>query len=211
VLGDVTTASPVQVEINSPAHHERVQLVLRLVLSVVLGWVGITGGWLTCVLYGALPLVAAIAISSTGSEGYAREVGPRLWRVLAWLVELSAFMLMLTDRFPTGSDDTVRIELRVTCRPTVGTALARLATSIPSGLVLLVLGVVSAVLWVIGAVIVVLGGTLPDGVLGFQRGIVRWQARLLAYHAALTDEYPPFTLDTGDDHRGAQIATSEAP
>jgi len=207
----VTIASHVQVEIRSPARHERVQLLLRLVLSVVLGWVGITGGWLTCVLYGALPLVAAIAISSTGGERYAVEVGPRLWRVLSWLVELSAFMLMLTDRFPTGADDAVRIELRGACRPTIGTALARLATSIPSGLVLAVLGIVSAVLWVIGAAIVVLGGTLPDGLLGFQRGIVRWQARLLAYHASLTDEYPPFTLDTGDEHRGATIATSGAP
>ena len=29
------------------------------------------------------------------------------------------------------------------------------------------------------------------------RGIVRWEARLLAYHASLTDCYPPFTLETG--------------
>jgi hypothetical protein len=37
---------------------------------------------------------------------------------------------------------------------------------------------------------------------------VRWGARLLAYHASLTDEYPPFSLDTR--HRDEPRAMPQA-
>ena len=36
----------------------------------------------------------------------------------------------------------------------------------------------------------------PDRLYSFQPGSLRWGARLLAYHASLVDEYPPFALDT---------------
>jgi uncharacterized protein DUF4389 len=191
---------PVHVEISSPPRFERVQLLLRILFAIVLGWVGITAGWLICVLYGALPVIAAITLSAAGSERWTTEVAPRLWRVLAWLVQLSAFMVMLVDRFPTGEDFPIRVELRATGKPTVGSALARLITSIPSGFVLMILWWVSSVLWLVGAFFVLFGASIPESILAFQRGVLRWQARLVAYHASLVDEYPPFSFDTGHGH-----------
>ncbi len=36
----------------------------------------------------------------------------------------------------------------------------------------------------------------PDRLYSFQRGSLRWGARLLACHASLVHECPPFALDT---------------
>lgn len=200
---------PVHVEVSSPRQFERGQILLRLALAIMLGWVGITAGWLICVLFGLLPVIAAVAISSAGRERYFAEVGLKLWRVLAWLLQFGAYMALLVDRFPTGDDDDVRIQIAITGRPTVGSALTRLVTSIPSGFVLVLLWCVSSVLWIVAAVSVVVGVAMPESILAFQRGVLRWQAHLVAYHASLVDEYPPFSFDTGDGH-DTTIAASGA-
>ncbi len=36
----------------------------------------------------------------------------------------------------------------------------------------------------------------PDRLYNLQRGSLRWGARLLAYHASLAHEHPPFAPDT---------------
>lgn len=186
----------VQVDVTSPDHFDRLQLALRVVLAIVLSWIGITAGWLVCALYGVLPLIAAVVISSIGTDGYMRDFAPRVGRVLTWLLQLSAFMALLVDRFPTGDDGDARVRIRYTARPTIKSALLRLLTSIPSGLVLFGLWMVSGLLWVVAAVIVLVGGPMPRSILAFQRAALRWQARLVAYHASLVDEYPPFSFDS---------------
>lgn len=200
---------PVHVDISSPASFDRTQLALRMLLAIVLGWIGITVGWLVCLLYGALPVLAAIGISSRGGERYVTEDGPRIWRVLAWLLEVSAFMLLLTDRFPTGQTS-ARIELRPTGHPSVGSALWRLVTSIPSALVLGVLWFVSGILWVVAAVQILIHERVSRSIVGFQRAVLRWNARLVAYHASLVYEYPPFVVDDDDEHH-TTLAASGAP
>lgn len=199
---------PVQVEVAPTVRFERIQLVLRIVLAIVLAWIGITAGWLVCMLYATLPLIAAIAISATTGDRYLGDMAPRLWCVLAWLLQLAAFMVLLTDRFPTRDGDDVRIDIRFTGRPSIGSALLRLLTSIPSGLVLCVLWFVSAILWVIAAGLVLIGGPMPGSILAFQRGVLCWQARLVAYHASLVEEYPPFSFDTGRGGGAALHAAS---
>jgi len=205
----VMSSYPVHVEVSSPPRFERLQLLLRIVLAIMLGWIGITAGWLVCMLYGLLPVIAAIAVSSRGGDGYLATVGPKLWRVLVWLLQFGAYMALITDRFPTGDDDAIRIEIQFTGKPTIGSALTRLATSIPSGLMLIFLWCVASVLWLVAAVVVLLDGQMPDAILAFQRGVLRWQSRLVAYHASLVEEYPPFLFETGDGH-DATITASGA-
>jgi hypothetical protein len=119
---------------------------------------------------------------------------------LRWVVAIYAYLGILTDRFPTERpEEVVRFEVRTGGSPTVGSALLRLIYSNPSALVLGLLGIVSAVIWVIAAVMVLIQENYPDGLYNFQRGILRWEARLLGYHASLVDEYPPFALDTGPE------------
>lgn len=189
---------PVQVDVTSPVTFDRAQVLLRVVLAIVLGWLGITMGWLVWVLFAVLPLVAAVAVSALGSEAYLRELAPRLWQPLAWLLHVSAYMLLLVDRFPRypAGDDRVELNIRFTGHPTIGSAVLRLVTSIPSGFVLCLLWFVSALMWLVAAGLVLVAGPMPRSILAFQRGVLRWQARLLAYHASLVAEYPPFSFET---------------
>jgi hypothetical protein len=186
---------PVQLDVTSPPRFERIQLALRLVLALALSWLGITAGWLWCLLFLALPVIAATVISTRGAQPYVGEAGPTVWRALSWLLAFSAYMLLLIDRLPTGETTAVRTEIRLDGHPTVGSALLRLILSLPSALVLGLLGLVSSLLVVVGAVMILIECRVPSGILAFQRGMLRWQARLLAYHASLVDEYPPFSFD----------------
>jgi hypothetical protein len=203
----MTTDYPVRVDVVSPVRFDRVQLLLRILLAIVLAFVGITGGWLVCLLYGALPVIAAIEISALGGEAYVRDVEPRVWRLLAWLLRVAAYMNLLVDRFPTANEGPVAIEIRFTGKPTVRSALARLITSIPSGLVLMLLWCISCFVWLVSAAMVLVDAKIPPSLLAFQRGVLRWSARLVAYHASLVAEYPPFAFDTD---RSAPIAAAGA-
>lgn len=200
------TEYPVDVEITAPPRFQRGQLALRILMAIVFGWLGITVGWLVCMLYAVLPLVAAVGISTTSSSRYPSEVGPKLWRALDWMLQLSAYMLLLVDAFPTrpgSSVRPVRIDIRFTGAPTLGSALLRLVTSIPSAVVLCALWTVSGFLWLISAVCVIGGYPQPVWLVSFQSGVTRWDARLLAYHASLVEEYPPFALGGSHGHTGS--------
>jgi hypothetical protein len=200
------TDYPVHLEVTSPRRFDRLQLLLRIVFAIVLGWVGITMGWVVWGLFLVLPVVAAIAISSTRMR-YFEDVAPQVWRVLTWLLQLSAYMMLLVDRFPTGEDD-VHIDVRFTGRPTASSALVRLVTSIPSGFMLAILWFVSSVLWLWGALTILMSTMVPEWLLRFQRGVLRWQARLVAYHASMIEEYPRFSFDTDDGHDHGLHATA---
>ena len=71
------------------------------------------------------------------------------------------------------------------------------AHAIPSALVLALIGIASWVVWIIAAISVLINETYPEGLWRFQRGVVRWEARLLGYIASLVEPYPPFSFDTG--------------
>jgi len=199
---------PADIDVTSPERFDRVQLLLRLGVAIVLGALGITVGWLVWMLYATLPLIAAIALSTGTLERFRDEISPRLWRVIAWLLHLSAYMLLLVDRFPTAEQRGVAATMHFTGRPTVRTALVRLVTSIPSGFMLALLWLVSGVVWFFAFAFVLVGARMPHSLLAFQRGVLRWQTRLVAYHASFVDAYPPFELDTGEGHGTTAPVTS---
>ena len=147
-------------------------------------------------VYLVFPIIAAIWISQKGSEKYLDEDGPKMTGWLRSIIAYYAYVFMLIDRLPSdGAEEQVRFEVQRGGRPTVGSALLRLIYSIPSGIVLGVLGWVAGVLWIIAAIMVLVQENYPEGIYNFQRGYVRWQARLLGYHASLVEQYPPFALD----------------
>jgi len=47
-------------------------------------------------------------------------------------------------------------------------------------------------------VTILIDGKVPRTILAFQRGMLRWNARLWAYHASMVDEYPPFAFEATD-------------
>src|ERR1043165_4985938 len=104
---------PVQIDATSPPHFDRVQILLRIGIAMLLGWLGFSAGWLVCLLFAALPLIAAISISSA-RDAYLKEIAPTIWSVLVWLLRLSAYMLLIVDRFPTDDEHSVVAEIRYT-------------------------------------------------------------------------------------------------
>jgi hypothetical protein len=196
----MAAAYPVTFDIARPEKFERPHIFIRILVMVILSILAGAIGWILGLVYLVFPVLAAIFVSQKGSEKYLEEDGPRMTGWLRWVLALYAYLGLLTDRFPTEKpEEIVRFEVKTGGAPTMGSALLRLIYSIPSALVLGLLGIVSAVVLVIAAVMVLIQENYPDGLYNFQRGVLRWEARLLGYHASLVDQYPPFAVDTGPE------------
>ena len=203
----MATDYPVTFDVARPERLERPHVFLRILVAVILSILAGAIGWIFGLVYLVLPVVAAIFVSQKGGEKYLAEDGPRVTGWLRWIVAFYAYLGILTDRFPTEKpEEIVRFEVQAGGTPTVGSALLRLIYSIPSALVLSILAIVSAVIWIIAAVMVLVQEDYPDGLYNFQRGILRWEARLLGYHASLVEQYPPFALDTEAEAGGEAAA-----
>src|SRR5579884_252488 len=185
-----STSFPVTLDVERPQKFDRVQVVLRLALLVVVGWIGHPVG----LLWLGLPLVAAVLVSQKGGSRYLDEDGPTVTRVLNWIIDLVAYLVLLTDELPGQGKHPVRLQVERSGSPTVGSALLRLLYAIPSLIGLAILTFVSGIIWVIAAILVLVDENYPEGLWKFQLGVVRWEARLLAYLASLVDRYPPFAL-----------------
>jgi uncharacterized protein DUF4389 len=184
---------PVVFDTVRPERFDRPQVFLRLIVLLIFSAVGSVGS----LLYFGFPVLAGIMISGKGGQRFMEEGAPRVARWLHWIVAVAAYVSFLSDRFPTERPETAaRLDVTPAGIPTVGTAVLRIITSIPSLLVFFVLGIVSAFIWVIAAIWVLVLRTYPEVLYGYQRAVVRWGARLLAYHASIVDRYPPFAIDT---------------
>lgn len=184
----------VRVEVERPRTFQRAHVFLRIALLVVIGWLGHPWG----LLWLGLPVVASILVSQKGGQRYLDENGPTLTRALNWLLDLVAYLALLTDELPGQGEHPVHFQVERSGSPTVGSALLRILYAIPSLIVLAILGLVGAVVWVVALVVVLVSERNPEGLWRFLLALVRWEAWLLAYLASLVDEYPPFTLET--DH-----------
>ncbi len=184
--------SSVSLELERPPVFRRAHVFLRIALLVVVGWLGHPWG----LLWVGLPAVAAILASQKGGRRYLDENGPTLTRALNWILDLVAYLALLTDELPGQGKHPVRLQVDRSGAPTVGSALLRILYAIPSLIVLAILGFVGAIVWLIGVVLVLADESYPESLWRFLLGLVRWEAHLLAYLASLVDDYPPFTLET---------------
>ena len=185
--------TPVSFEIERPAAFKREHVFLRVAVLIVVGWVGHPWG----LLWLGLPVVAAILISQKGGQRYLDENGPAITRVLNWILDLAAYLALLTDELPGGGRHAVRFRVERSGSPTVGSVLLRILWAIPSLIVLAILSFVGALVWLVAAVSVLGDERYSEGLWRFLAGLVRWEAHLLAYLASLVDDYPPFTLASG--------------
>jgi hypothetical protein len=199
----------VDVTIDTPARFDPLQILVRLVLAIALGFLGVTAGWLAGALYLVLPAIAAVTISSRGSDLYHGEVAPALSRVLAWVIAFHAYMLMVVDRLQVAGSATVRVTVHAGGRAAVHTALLRLLTSLPAALLLAVLLVPAGLFAAIGIITILVARTQPEPLLRFQRAVICYAGQLAAYHASLVDAYPSFKMpETGARDMRSMAASS---
>jgi Domain of unknown function (DUF4389) len=126
--------------------------------------------------------------------------------VLNWILDLVAYLALLTDRLPRDGGHPARFHVERSGSPTVGSALLRIVYAIPNLIVLAILVFVGAFVWLIAVVFVLVTERYPDSLWRFLLGIVRWQACVFAYLASLVDRYPPFALETGSASAAAPSA-----
>ena len=186
---------PVTFDVARPERMGRAHVFLRILIVILASWIAGSGDGFGLIYHG-LPVVAAILIAQKG-ERYLPECSEGMTKALAFIVGLLAYIALLTDELPGAGHGVIRFEIAPSGSPTVGSALWRILKAIPSAFVLALLGVVSWFVWVIATIFILIGERYPEGLWTFQRGVVRWQARLLGYLASLIESYPPFSFDTG--------------
>jgi Domain of unknown function (DUF4389) len=193
------TPYPVDFDVERPPTFQRSHVFLRIALLIVIGWIGHPWG----LLWLGIPVVVAVLVSQKGGRRYLDKDGPRVTRVLNWILDVVAYLALLTDRLPGEGGHPVRFKVERSGSPTVGSVLLRILYAIPSLFVLAILVFVGAIVWVIAAIAILVDEKYPESLWHFMRGIIRWEACLFAYLASLVDRYPPFTLETDSVSRTA--------
>lgn len=188
---------PVHYEVAHPPRYGRVQLLVRLLVLVVLGWVGLSFTAMFTLAYVLLPIVAAIRLGAVGlDEEEARQDRRRLVNAIHWFAAVCAWLGLTSDRLPLARPGEIaRLGVECSGRPTAGSALLRLVTGLPSALVFGLLAAIGVFVWLWGAVSVLLFARVGDGTFGYLVGLQRWIVRLLAYQASLVEAYPPFSFE----------------
>jgi hypothetical protein len=172
--------------------------------------IGISFGAVFISAFLALPVLAAVRISSRGAEGYVRGDGPDVFAALRWFAAVSAWAGLIVERLPARSpDETVRLEVDSTVhpRPTPRSAMWRIVTGLPSAIVLALLCAVGTLVWLWAALSILFVQRVGPGALEFLTGLQRWSIRLLAYQASLVDEYPPFAFSDIQTPALREVAT----
>ncbi|MCB1247072.1 MAG: DUF4389 domain-containing protein [Acidimicrobiia bacterium] len=122
---------------------------------------------------------------------------------LAWLSRTYAWLTSATDVYPTfGANDAHPAQVSVVEAPEpqnrllagLGIIFIRPLLAIPHLFVLFWLTLGTGILAWVGYVVILVTGSLPLSFHLYFVGFHRWWARAWAWIAALTDEYPPFSL-----------------
>jgi hypothetical protein len=192
------TSYPVVFTVARPERFNRMHLLIRMALFAAISAMGTSLGVAFCILYLLLPVLSAAMISQKGPARFHTEDGPWLERALRWVMAFYAYMALLTDKLPGAPPDgPVRFEVHIGGSPTPQSALKRLFSSLPSAIVLAVLSIALWLIWVVSAIMILITEQYPESLYDFQCGVLRWQARLLGFHASLVEEPPPFRFDPG--------------
>lgn len=182
--------------------------------------------------YGLLSVVAFFAILFTGRypKGiFEFNVGVLRW---SWRVSYYSFGAFATDRYPPFTLSEVEdypAHFEVSYPETLSRGLVLIKwwlLAIPHYLItgILVGGTWFAwksdewqasgigligVLALIAVITMAVTGTYPKGLFDLILGFNRWVLRVAAYVGLMTDQYPPFRLDTGSSEPGSTLAVTD--
>jgi Domain of unknown function (DUF4389) len=198
-------SQPVHLIVERHARIARVHVVIRLVLLLALGAIGVSS--IYWALYLALPPLVALAILQKGGERYLAEDAPRLVKALRWFAAAYGYLWLLTDVLPsTREAGPVDLKIEVGRAPTATAALWRLIYSLPALVLVVALSAVGSLFWIVGALWVLVTERLPGPVVDILAMGLRVQFRFLAYHVSLVDRYPSWAEPVTESAAGRTAA-----
>ena len=184
------SAYPVSVSVAKPDRFQRVHLLLRIGL-----WIVVTYAF-NSVLLLAGPVISAVLVAQRGDQSFHERYGEIYGKVVAFIMGLQGYMFFASDDFPEwGEGGSLRYDYTPTGEPTVGSALLRIIMVIPHLIALWIIGILALALGFVAAVTVLFSESVPHGIWKFLMGYVAWDARVLTYFLSMVEEYPPFSLD----------------
>jgi hypothetical protein len=156
-------------------------------------------------VYPPLTIVAGVAILFTGR--YPRpifnfNVGVLRW---SWRVMNYRFPMNGTDKYPpftlaARSDYPGQLEVAYPQRLSRSAVLVKSwLLALPQVLLCWALVPLLQTLTVIAAATLLSTGTIPQGMYDLLLGIARWRYRVAVYVSLMSDEYPPFRMDLGNN------------
>ncbi|MGC5015700.1 DUF4389 domain-containing protein [Streptosporangium sp. DT93] len=181
------------------------------------------------IAFAVLTVIAFFAILFTGRYPrpiFEFNAGVLRW---TWRVAFYGYAALGTDRYPPftlgpAPDYPATLEIDYPVRLSRGLVLVKWwLLAIPHYLVVALFTSAAVVLWrddlpgsggpvhslgfggltgllvVVSAVVLLLRGRYPRSIFDFVLGMNRWTLRVAAYATLMTDVYPPFRLDTGED------------
>lgn len=212
----------VEARLDAPLSRWRwaVKWLLALPHYVVLAFL-----WLAFTALSAVALVAIVATGRYPRSIFEFNVGVLRW---TWRVQYYAYGALGTDRYPPFTLDDVpdypaRLEVEYPEHLSRGLALVKWwLLAIPHYLIVALLlggwfttrvagGGLIALLALVAGVILAVSGSYPAGLFDLVLGLNRWVLRVVAYAGLMTDEYPPFRLDSGGTDPGGTITLRQPP
>ena len=142
---DSSDAYPVQVSASMPKRFERIQVLLRVGIWFVLGWLSQFG---LSILFFAGPIITAVLIAQNGGAEFHKRHGAAYAKVVRFLTQFQGYLLVGTDTIPSwDKSGPVQYECRFTGEPTVGSALLRFIMVIPQAIAVAIVGFVALLCW----------------------------------------------------------------
>jgi hypothetical protein len=126
-----------------------------------------------------------------------------MWRfvigTLRWQERVNAYTGLLRDEYPPFAfDDPYPANLALAYPTNMSRMLIfiKWLLIIPHMLALYIVGIAAQIVSLIAFFAILFTGKYPEGMFRFYVGFMRWTNRANAYVLLLTDDYPPFSLDS---------------
>ena len=183
------TSGASKFKVDRPERQARVQVLIRLVVLLALGSLGLAHFY--WFIYLGIPAIVAVIVSQKGGARYVGENGLAMSATLRWLAAAVAYLGLLTDEIPgTEPSRVVHFTPELYGAPTPGEAVARVVFTIPALFILGVLSCLSGVFWIIAALSLLVRERTPGWAVDFIEFVLRYKLRIVVYHFSLTDRYP---------------------
>jgi hypothetical protein len=188
-----TGAYPVRLEVEYPERLSRWKIFLRWLLAIphfiIL--------YLLEIVIGVLTLIAFFAILFT--KKWPRGMFDFVVQIQRWVVNVSAYVIMLRDEYPPFSGDAgqypITFEIDYDDSLSRWQIFLKWLFVLPHFVVLTFVLIAAFVVEIAAWFAILFTGRFPRGMFDFMVGSLRWVQRVNAYGTLLmTDRYPPFSL-----------------